>query len=588
MKKALERVLNVTFVVMLFLSACTPTSTPPPATSGAQPTQPQATLASTEPAPPTDTPVLVTVIVTAAGDVIPSTATADATAAAPTQEGAQVEPTPTLVSVAMAAPEMVVGSEYMYVDGSGLVPVPQGDFIMGNGQPDAPVRTVYLDDFWIYRYEVSNRQYALCVSLGICKSPDPKINPYFDPIFNPGYRNPKNANDPVTGVTWEQAEAYCAMVKGRLPTEAEWEKTARGPEGNMFPWGKANPTCDLANIGRCNPSVTKINGFPQGQSYYEAFNMAGNVFEWMADWYSDKYYSAAPTQNPTGPETGSSRSVRSASYTQDSYLAESARRFRFKPTEARNDLGFRCVIEDPLAFAPWCQMVATVSVDDGSGAPADVAVPTPSCPAVNVSGGGFCDTNANPKHPAANLNFSPDVLPAGTIITYPAGCSLNSTTADPNDYYCLSGGVASVQAVCTVPPAPVPAGCPAGYVQNGNTCEYTGGSPTDSTACLPGSTYDPVAQCCVALETTSGSFALCPPEAPYYSGGVCVPWPSSDYGPLITYNVTLGSCGGGGGNNNNGGGNNNNNACEPQSCSVGVWDPDLCCCSRTPGVCDGQ
>jgi len=596
MDKAIQRLLNLAIVSMIFISSCAPTAAPtsaPPVPP--QATEPQATLASTEPVP-SNTPVLVTVIVTADGNVVPSTATATATAQAlPATENPEGQPTPTLAVVSIAPPKMEVGEKYLYVDDSEIIPVPAGEFTMGNGAPDAPIRKVYLDDFWIHRFEVNNRQFALCVSLGICKSPDPKLDPYFDPFKNPGYRDATHANDPVVGVTWEQAETYCKMIKARLPTEAEWEKTARGPNGNMFPWGKANTSCDLANIGRCNPSVTKVNGYPQGASFYGAFNMAGNVFEWTADWYSDSYYGAAPTANPGGPASGSSRSVRSASFTQDSYLAESARRFRFKPTEARNDLGFRCVIEDPLAFAPWCQVTAIVNIaDDGSGGPSDVAVPTPSCPAVNVSSGGFCDTNANPKHPAANVNFSPDVLPAGTIISFPAGCSENLSTADPNDYYCLSGGVASIQAVCTVPPPPAPAGCPAGYVQNGNVCEYAGGSPTDSTECLPGSTYDAVAQCCVASQGTSGdSLPLCPPEAPYYSGGVCVPWPSSDYGPLVTVNVSLGSCGtGGSGNNNNGGGGGTNggggDACEPKACQVGTWDSEECCCSRTPGVCDGS
>jgi formylglycine-generating enzyme required for sulfatase activity len=528
MTKAFERLLYLVVLVALALAACAPKPLVTP-TTGSQATELPATQASSSETA-TKPPVLVTVTVTLA---------------------AQVQPSPTLVTIDLSGPPMEVGSTFMYVDGSTLVAVPKGEFIMGHGGEDDPVHTVSLDDFWIYRTEVSNRQYALCVAMGICPSPDPKLDPYFDPKLNPKYFDPTHANDPVVGVNWDQADAYCKMVKGRLPTEAEWEKTARGPDGNIYPWGKANPSCDLANIGRCNPTVTKVNGYPQGKSYYDALNMAGNVFEWMGDWYSLNYYSLSPKENPLGPETGTFRSVRSASYTQDSYLAESARRFRNKPTDVRDDLGFRCVVVDPFLFAPWCQQVAYVGADQGGGAPGDVIVPAPNCPNVGVTSAGYCNTNVNPKVPAASVNFSPDSPPPGTIIDFPASCTLDLTTADPNDYYCTGSGTASIQAQCTVPPPPVPAGCPAGYTQNGNVCEYTGGG-TGATQCLPGVTYNPATQCCGSTPGLSDSFTICPASAPYYSGGVCVPWPSSDTGPLVTVVVSLGSCGTGD-NNNNGG-----------------------------------
>ena len=526
MSKNALRVLYLFVVLAILVSACAPKPLVTPTKAA---TEPPATESATEAA--TEPPTLVAV-------------TASPTAI-------QVQPSPTLVTIDLSGPPMEVGSTYTYIDGNVLVAVPEGEFIMGHGGSDDPEHTVFLNDFWIYRTEVSNRSYALCVALEQCAPPDPALNPYFDPTLNPQFRDPAYANDPVVGVNWEQADAYCKMVKGRLPTEAEWEKTARGPDGNIYPWGKAAPTCALVNIGRCNPSVTPVNGYGDGKSYYEALNMSGNVFEWVADWYSPTYYSISPTENPPGPDSGAFRSVRSTGFREDSYLAEAARRFRFKPAEARNDLGFRCVVEDPMAFAPWCQMVAFVGADQGGGAPSDVTVPSPDCPGVNGSSSGYCNTKTNPKQPAANLNFSPDAPPPGTLITVPGGCALDSTTADPNDYYCTSGGVASIQAQCTVPPPPAPATCPVGYTQNGNTCEWTGGG-TGATACLPGSTYDPLTQCCSSTPGVGDSFTLCPANAPYYSGGVCVPWPSSDFGPLVTINVNVGSCGTGG--NDNGGG----------------------------------
>ena len=549
MRKQALKLFYLVALVTLLVSACAPTSLVTPTETQAAGDAPQdATEAVTEAV--TEPPTLVTVTFT------------------PTE--VQAQPSPTLITFDLSAPPMEVGSTFTFIDGNVLVAVPEGEFIMGHGGDDDPIHTIFLNEFWIYRTEVSNRSFALCVALGQCTSPDPVLNPYFDSKLNPRFFDPALANDPVVGVNWDQADAYCKMVNGRLPTEAEWEKTARGPDGNIYPWGKANPSCTLANIGRCNPGVTPVNGYAEGKSYYEALNLAGNVFEWVADWYNPTYYSISPTEDPTGPETGSFRSVRSTGLREDSYLAESARRFRFKPAEARNDLGFRCVVESEnlLSFAPWCQMVAYVGADQGGGAPADVVIPSPSCPPVNGSSFGYCNTNVNPKLPAANLNFNPDALPAGTLFTVPGGCALDSTTADPNDYYCTSGGVATVQGLCTVPPPPAPATCPAGYTQNGNVCEWTGGG-TDATRCLPGVTYDPLTPCCSSTPGVGDSFTLCPANAPYYSGGVCVPWPSSDFGPLVTINVNLGTCGTGG----------NNNGCVQQACDPGLcWDQAQCAC----------
>jgi formylglycine-generating enzyme required for sulfatase activity len=531
--------LYVVVVFLLALAACAPKTAT--ATTVPQVTEPPATQTATE--PPTLVPT-----------VLPTNTEA-------------VVPSPTLVVFDLSGPPMQVGSTYLYVDGSILVAVPAGPFIMGHGGDDNPEHTVTLNDFWIYRSEVSNKQYALCVALGQCSPPDAATDN--------GYGEVLRVNEPVTGVNWDQAAAYCKFVKGRLPTEAEWEKTARGPDGNIYPWGDASPSCDLANIGRCRPRPVSVIEYPAGKSYYEALNMSGNILEWVSDWYSLSYYSISPAENPLGPETGTFRSVRSSSYDQDFRLAESARRWRFKPVETHENLGFRCVVEDPTFFAPWCQVVAYVGPDQGGGVQAPDSIPTPICPNVSVSSSGFCNTNKNPKTPAANLHFGPNPLPPDTLTTYPGGC-----TGGPNDFYCEGGGSASIQAKCTVPPPPIPAGCPAGYTQDGNTCNWTGGG-TLGTQCLPGSTYDPVNQCCTSAPGVGDAFGLCPVSAPYYVGGICVSWPSADYTPLQTIDVTLGSCG-------TGGNNNSGEACAPRDCYVGVWDPKLCCCSRTPGVCDGQ
>jgi formylglycine-generating enzyme required for sulfatase activity len=134
---------------------------------------------------------------------------------------------PTLV--AASGPDMEVGSTYFYVDGTTLVAVPAGEFLMGADGKDNGEHAVTLNDYWIYSTKVTNQQFALCETLGKCTSPNLEDNP--------NYKDYSRSNDPVVGVTYNQAVAYCSFVHGRLPTEAEWEKSARNPDGSLYPWG---------------------------------------------------------------------------------------------------------------------------------------------------------------------------------------------------------------------------------------------------------------------------------------------------------------------------------------------------------------
>ncbi len=135
-----------------------------------------------------------------------------------------------------------------------------------------------------------------------------------------------------------------------------------------------------------------------------------------------------------------------------------------------------------------------------SGGPEEVNIPASTCPDVSVTTGGYCDKTVDPPIPGALLDFNPDPLPAGALVTYPVGCVPDGTTADPNDYNCTGAGgegPATVQGLCIAPPAPPPAGCAPGYTQVGNTCQYSGG--LTGRECLPGITYDPATQCCQAI-----------------------------------------------------------------------------------------
>jgi len=169
------------------------------------------------------------------------------------------ENTPTTAPLDLAGPPMQVGSAYLYFDGSLLVAVPGGPFIMGHGGWDNLEHTVTLSDFWIYSTKVTNREFQQCVAVGKCTPPDL--------TDNQGYNDFNRQNDPVAGVMWAQGEAYCEYVNGHLPTEAQWEKAARGPEGNIYPWGNGLPSVDLLNFKNNIGRTTNLSNYLKGKSY---------------------------------------------------------------------------------------------------------------------------------------------------------------------------------------------------------------------------------------------------------------------------------------------------------------------------------
>ncbi|MDA1329664.1 MAG: formylglycine-generating enzyme family protein [Chloroflexi bacterium] len=220
-------------------------------------------------------------------------------------------------------------------DGSLQVLVPAGEFIMGSTDSalpadEKPAHTVYLNAFWIDRTEISNAHYAACVNAGVCA---PIISPRPDMDVHPYY--------PVQGIAWPEAVAYCEWVGRRLPTEAEWEKAARGPGRATYPWGDQPPNQNLANFDAKVGDVVPVDSLQAGASPYAALNMAGNVWEWVADWYDESYYAQSPTENPTGPETGTLRGIRGGAWNTGPEAIPAANRFWAFP--GRNDFdGFRC------------------------------------------------------------------------------------------------------------------------------------------------------------------------------------------------------------------------------------------------------
>jgi formylglycine-generating enzyme required for sulfatase activity len=198
-----------------------------------------------------------------------------------------------------------------------MVTIPAGEFLMGNpegkGRTDEwPQRSVYLDEFAIDQVEVTNERYLVFVKTTGHRSPP---NPYgTGPLLSV-----KGVEQlPVVQTTWYDAKAYCGWAKKRLPTEAEWEKAARGTDGRLFPWGNEPATSKRANFDREweeERTLHPVGSLPDGDSPYGVKDLSGNAREWVQDWYDADYYQLAPDRNPQGPEKrGVVRSIRGGSW----------------------------------------------------------------------------------------------------------------------------------------------------------------------------------------------------------------------------------------------------------------------------------
>lgn len=231
------------------------------------------------------------------------------------------------------------------VAGLEMVYVPSGCFRIGsdNTNPDeAPRRLVCLSDFWMGKTEVTNAQYAVCVLDGICSAPVASNGEYSY------FEDPVDADFPVVYISWENALRYAQWAGGTLPTEAQWEYAARGPEGLIYPWGD---TFDGAKVNCCRASsadqvLMPVGSFPNGASWVGGLDMSGNVWEWTLDWYSPDFYSSLPyrSQDPFDLTLGDSRVWRGGSVYSDQDLVRSTYRTFETPTTYKSYLGFRIIM----------------------------------------------------------------------------------------------------------------------------------------------------------------------------------------------------------------------------------------------------
>jgi hypothetical protein len=343
----------------------------------------------------------------------------------------------------------------------------------------------------------------------------------------------------------------------------------------------------MLNYENCQGRTTPVNTYPQGQSYYHAFDMEGNAFEWVADWYKQDYYLTAPPDNPQGPERGSVRAVRSSSFNSGTNQTQAYNRFQSGPADHRNNLGFRCVVEDPAYFAPFCNYPATYGTEGIGGGSTGGQVKV-DCPSMLIKQAPSCENDK----PVTTVGL---YGPPGAVVTAPQPpCSPTNTT---NQFTCKGDGQVSICSQCTVTKTSQPQ-CPKGYDLDPATGTCKGHLGMGQ--CLPGFTLGtdlhrgPIltentpspsttagGQCC-SFDPASPTFTrgtgvhLGPPIFPscpagtWFDGQECI-----SVGIQTPYcksaGIDLRSCTGGGG-----------EGCQPPPGGCGgfpfVWDSNTCSC----------
>jgi formylglycine-generating enzyme required for sulfatase activity len=234
-------------------------------------------------------------------------------------------------------------------DGAPMVLITAGEFGMGStdGEGDKeehPRHKVFLDAYYIDKFELTVSRYA-----EFMRSTGRRAPLYWDQV-----KLGKHDRLSVVGVDWHDADAYCRWAGKRLPTEAEWEKAARGTDGLIYPWGNDAPTSTVANFNKrftteklYDQKLAPVESYEAGKSPYGLHHLAGNVWEWTSDWYDESYYAKSPERNPKGPSSGQDRVLRGGSWLTPPDFVRSPRRNGDLPTRRTGDIGFRCAGDGP-------------------------------------------------------------------------------------------------------------------------------------------------------------------------------------------------------------------------------------------------
>lgn len=260
-----------------------------------------------------------------------------------------------MVLLAAAGPALAEPpGEIVAKDGAPMVLVQAGPFPMGvppgdrdGGRDEYPRHEVSLDAFYIDKYEVTNGRYLEFVKATGHRTPQHPTDPSRN-VWRGGLMPESIADRPVINADWYDADAYCQWAGKRLPTEAEWEKAARGTDDRRFPWGNVEPTPKHLNYNQRwigEKTLMPVGSYEAGKSPYGAYDMAGNVWEWVADWYDPMYYEKSPARNPKGPATGTRKVLRSSGWQVETPLVRIFTRVPSDPLVRNDSTGFRCAAD---------------------------------------------------------------------------------------------------------------------------------------------------------------------------------------------------------------------------------------------------
>lgn len=264
------------------------------------------------------------------------TATATEIVVIPSSTPIPVQPTQTVIPSPMPSPTVAVPTTSAAInisakDGMTQILIPAGTFFMGGmdvyrENDEMPAHEVFLDEFWMDQVEVTNGMYGLCVGEGACRPPSELRSDNREEYF----RDIEFQDYPVVFVTWYDADVYCQWAGRRLPTEAEWERAARGDDKRNYPWGDELPNEYNVNGMNLVGDTTRVGSFAEGASPFGVLDMAGNVWEWVADRYRPDYYSKTPLENPKGPSAeevfNTMRVIRGGSFQEDGVILRLANR----------------------------------------------------------------------------------------------------------------------------------------------------------------------------------------------------------------------------------------------------------------------